>query len=235
VTRPRWVVAIGGATLAAAVWASATPGAVRAITAPPRRPVVQQGYDDTPNFTASELLGAKFVGPRRAAQGVEGVIGYVIVGSLALLVAVCLWVTVRQLLDRTERPDLAAVDPGVDVDLEELARSVAAGAEDRLVALSAGTPAEGVVAAWTLLEASVHAAGVPLSASRTSSEVAVEVLRRFPVDDTTLRGLAELYREARWSRHPLTEDDRTRAAEAYRTLGAAVSATAPSSRGRARG
>ncbi len=234
VTRPRWVVAVGAAALSAALWASATPQAVRSIADPGRGPATQTGYDDTPNRLATEFLPPRFVGPRRAAQGLEGVLGYVVVGGLALLVAVSLWFAVRQLVQRSTRQRVASADAAVDVDLEELARSVTAGEGERLVALSAGTPAEGVVAAWLLLEASLHAAGVPLATSRTSSEVALEVLRRFPVDDAGLRALAELYREARWSRHPLTEEDRSRAAEAYRALGAAV-ASAPDATSRVRG
>jgi hypothetical protein len=57
--------------------------------------------------------------------------------------------------------------------------------------------------------------------------VSVDVLRRFAVDPETLTTLAGLYREARWSRHPLTEDDRARAAAAYRTLDADVRAATP--------
>ena len=53
------------------------------------------------------------------------------------------------------------------------------------------------------------------------------MLRRFSVDPDTLRTLAALYREARWSHHPLTEDDRARAAAAYRALDADVRAGMP--------
>jgi hypothetical protein len=58
------------------------------------------------------------------------------------------------------------------------------------------------------------------------------VLRRFAVDPATLRTLADLYREARWSRHELTEDDRARAEEAYRALDVAVRAGVPQTPGR---
>ena len=104
-----------------------------------------------------------------------------------------------------------AADDAVDLDLEALAAAVSADAPGRLDALSAGTPAEGIIAAWTRLEATLHAAGVSLPASRTSTEVSLDVLRRYSVDPATLQTLADLYREARWSRHPLTEDDRERA------------------------
>ena len=100
-------------------------------------------------------------------------------------------------------------------------------ASQRLDALSVGTPAQGIIAAWTHLEATLHEAGVPLPPSRTSTEVSLDVLRRFSVDEATLRTLADLYREARWSRHPLTEDDRSRAAAAYGALDAALRAGMP--------
>ncbi|WP_377643599.1 DUF4129 domain-containing protein [Oryzobacter terrae] len=222
-------------TLAVAVWASSSPSAVRAISGPQLGDNEQLGYDDTPNWLATEYLGERFVGPKRAARDLEGVLGYAVVGGLALLIGLCVWMGIRQLLHRPGREPLAAADAALDLDLEELARAVATGTDDRLAALSAGTPAEGVIAAWTHLEAAVHAAGVPLGASRTSSEVTVEVLRHFEVDDETLHGLAALYREARWSRHPLDESARTRAAAAYRSLDDAVRAAAPTPRGRARG
>ena len=232
--RPRWLLGVGAATLVVAVWASASPAAVRAIAGPGSGPVRRQGYDDTPTWMSDELL-SRYLAPRGRSDAVEGYLGYVVVGLLALLIGFCIWMGIRQLLQRPGREPLADADAALDLDLEELARAVATGSDERLAALSAGTPAEGVIAAWAHLEAAVHAAGVPLSASRTSSEVTVEVLRSFRVDDATLHALAALYREARWSRHPLDESARTRAAAAYRTLDEAVRAAAPTPGGRPRG
>jgi hypothetical protein len=148
-------------------------------------------------------------------------IGLLVAGAAFLvLVMVRAWLAGRE--DRS-----TVADDAVDLDLEALAVAVATDASGRLIALSAGTPAEGIIAAWAHLEATIHEAGVPLSPSRTSTEVSLDVLRRFQVDETTLRTLAALYREARWSRHPLTEDDRTRAAAAYRELDAALRAGMP--------
>ncbi len=234
VTRPRWVLGTGVVTLAVAVWASASPAAVRAIAGPGTGPVRRQGFDDTPTWMSDEFL-SRYIAPKGRSDAVEGYLGYVVVGVLAVLIGFCLWMGLRQLLHRSGRAPLADAEAALDLDLEELARAVATGSDDRLAALSAGTPAEGVIAAWTHLEAAVHAAGVPLSTSRTSSEVTVEVLRHFRVEDETLHALAALYREARWSRHPLDESARTRAAAAYRTLDEAVRTAAPTPGGRARG
>ena len=127
-------------------------------------------------------------------------------------------------LARTARPRVADAP---DLDLEALALAVSGDASQRLDALSVGTPAQGIIAAWTHLEATLHETGLPLPPSRTSTEVSLDVLRRFSVDEATLRTLADLYREARWSRHPLTEDDRSRAAAAYGALDAALRAGMP--------
>ena len=94
------------------------------------------------------------------------------------------------------------------------------GAAERLDALMTGTPAPGIIAAWAHLEGSLQDAGVPLPVSRTSSEVSLEVLSRFTVDPERVHTLAALFREARWSRHRFTEDDRAAAASAYRDLDA---------------
>lgn len=223
---------VGAVALLVALWAAAVPRPPRSISDELfGGPVRQVGYDDTANPLASEFLGPRFVGARRAAQGLEGVLGYAVAGMLALVLVVCLVLVVRAFVESRHRPPPAA-DAAPDLDLAELALAVSAGEDARLAALSSGTPAEGVIAAWAHLEAALHGAKVPLTAARTSTEVTLDVLSRFDVDDATLRGLAELYREARWSRHALTEDDRSRAAAAYRDLAAAVGAAAAPGGGR---
>ena len=163
----------------------------------------------------------------QVSDGVALVLGWVTIVLLVLGAAFCLFLIVRSWLANRDDRSVAADDAPADLDLQALAEAVSADSVDRLGALSGGTPAEGIVAAWTHLEATLYAAGVPLPASRTSTEVSLDVLRRYPVDPTTLQLLANLYREARWSRHPLTEDDRARAFTAYRALDAAMRADAP--------
>lgn len=223
---PRGVFGVGSVALLVALWAAAVPRPARSVNVfLYNGPVQQEGYDDTANPTQSEFLGPKFVGSRRPAQGLEGILGYAVAGMLAVILVVCLVLVVRGFLESRRRPP-PAPDAAPDLDLAELALAVSSGQDARLTALSSGTPAEGVIAAWAHLEATLHAAQVPLTSARTSTEVTLEVLGRFDVDDATLRGLAELYREARWSRHALTEDDRARAAAAYRDLSAAVASAA---------
>ena len=157
------------------------------------------------------------------SDAVAAVLGWSAFALVGLLAAVCLWFVVRQLIaSARDRRRLPPADAVTGLDLDAVAVAVAAGSNARIDALSAGTPAEGVIAAWVHLEATLHEAGVPLPPSRTSTEVTLHALRRFRVDEQTLSTLAELYREARWSAHSLTEDDRSRAEVAYRTLDADV-------------
>lgn len=220
--RPRGVLLVGALAVLVALWASAVPRPPGTVSgAVFGGPSDQQGYDDTENPTVSEMLGNAYRGPREGASVLEGILGYAVVAMLAAILLVCLVLVVKAFVATRDRPAPPA-DEAPDLDLEALAVAVARGSDDRLAALSAGTPAEGVIAAWAHLEAALHTAKVPLASSRTSTEVTLDVLRRFDVDDATVRGLAALYREARWSRHELTEADRARAAAAYRDLEAAV-------------
>jgi hypothetical protein len=80
--------------------------------------------------------------------------------------------------------------------------------------LEVGTPANAVVAAWVRLEEAASSAGVRDDRTRTSTELAAAVLRRFAVDGAALERLAGLYREARFSSHDIGEQMREQAREA---------------------
>ena len=101
---------------------------------------------------------------------------------------------------------------------------------ERLAALSAGTPAEGIIAAWSHLEATLHGAGVPLPASRTSTEVSVDVLRRFAVDPEHARHPGRPLPRGPLLAAPADRGRPGRAATAYRALDADVRAAAAAAR-----
>lgn len=226
--RPPFVAALGVVTLLVVVWAAGAPRPARVIPGLHDDAILEQeaAADGFKAFD-TDLTLKRIPGPwNQTSDGVALVLGWATIAVLAAGAAFCLYVMVRAWLsgreDRTPE-----VDDAPDLDLEALALAVSGDASQRLVALSAGTPAEGIIASWTHLEATLHEAGVALPPSRTSTEVSVDVLRRFSVDESTLRTLAGLYREARWSRHPLTEEDRTRAAAAYGALDVALRAGMP--------
>jgi hypothetical protein len=84
-------------------------------------------------------------------------------------------------------------------------------ATDRVALLEAGEPRNAIVAAWLSLETSAAATGLPRDPAETSTEYTTRVLHTWDVDPRSLADLAALYREARFSRHPLGEDHRRRA------------------------
>ena len=210
-------------TLLVVVWAAAAPRPARVIPGLHDDALVeQQAAADTFATFDPDLSLKRVPGPwNQTSDAVALVLGWATIAVLVAGAAFCVFLMVRAwLAGREDRTPPVADAP--DLDLEALALAVSGDASQRLDALSAGSPAEGIIAAWTHLEATLHEAGLPLPPARTSTEVSVDVLRRFSVDETTLRTLADLYREARWSRHPLTEDDRGRAAAAYGSLDAAL-------------
>ena len=86
-------------------------------------------------------------------------------------------------------------------------------AEARLALLRDGEPRNAIVACWVDLEDSASAAGLPRHPAETSAEYTIRVLHTWDVAPAALGGLAELYREARYSRHPVTEAHRALAIE----------------------
>lgn len=213
------LVTLGVLTVLGVLWAAAAPRPDRVI--PGWRDgleVEQQAPDQGFATTGPDVdpEAASHSGTQ-AGDTIAAVLGWATAGLLVLGASFCLFLVIRSLLAGRERRSVDA-DDAAALDLEVLAAALTTDADERLGTLSAGTPAQGIVAAWTHLEATLHAAGVPLPASRTSTEVSLDTLRRFSVDATTLGTLADLYREARWSHHPLTESDRERAAAAYHVL-----------------
>jgi hypothetical protein len=134
---------------------------------------------------------------------------------IALVVVVVLVAVARAILDWLARRQVVAEDEaGVDVLPEELLEQ----ARESEQLLSRGTPANAVVAAWVRLEDAVRGAGLREDDSRTSTELVTSVIRGFGVRQGPLDALAALYREARFSRHPVGEEARSRAGEALREI-----------------
>ncbi len=84
-------------------------------------------------------------------------------------------------------------------------------ADARLRLLYEGSPRNAIVACWVDLEEAATSAGLPRSPAETSAEFTVRVLRTWDVAPDAMGRLAELYREARHSRHQLTEQHRAEA------------------------
>lgn len=80
-----------------------------------------------------------------------------------------------------------------------------------LAALSTGTPRNAIVACWMQLESDAAKVGLPRMEAETPAEYVERVVASSSVDPAPIKELAALYREARFSRHNLDDDDRRRA------------------------
>ena len=128
---------------------------------------------------------------------------------------------------RDERPDEVAFDvieaPGL------VAREILHDAEAQRRVLLAGAPGNAIIQCWERFEAQAAAAGVSRQVWETSSEFTLRLLDLVAADDRAVSRLAGLYREARFSEHPMTEAHRAAALEALAVIHAGL--RLPASRG----
>ena len=214
VTRRGLALAVGTvATLLLAAWVSAAgPVGVFArqdFSGPEAKaPGEEYGPGAIPSATNH---GLKAAAVRTSDPLLVSLVGFAMKLVLAVVVIVVLVAIGRALRDRwAMRADSTVEEATVDVLPEVLLE----GAREGEQLLARGTPANAVIAAWVALEDAVRSAGVRDDDSRTSAELVTTVLRSYRVDRAPLDTLAALYREARFSRHPVVEDQRTTAREA---------------------
>jgi len=98
--------------------------------------------------------------------------------------------------------------------LDDVAALVSADADAQRAALRQGSPRNAIVECWLRLESAVVAAGVIHDPAETSTEFTVRVLTTLQVDQVAIERLAALYREARFSDHPMDEHARSAAIDA---------------------
>jgi hypothetical protein len=98
--------------------------------------------------------------------------------------------------------------------LDDVATTITNDARAQRSALQRGSPRNAIVECWLRLESAVVEAGVPRYPSDTSAEFTQRALANVSVDPSAIADLAGLYREARFSNHPMDEDSRRAAVEA---------------------
>lgn len=111
---------------------------------------------------------------------------------------------------RWGRLEVAQQDPLPEVTVHDSGAEIG----DARNALLDGEPRNGIVACWMRLERGALDAGLPRLAAETAEEYSLRVVTSTSVDATPLNELAELYREARFSGHRLSEQHRERASVA---------------------
>jgi hypothetical protein len=201
------------------VWAAAAPRPPRVLPGlpDPDTELVMAPADDSVVSHPVQVLGwdftyeQKWLDDRLATVLAWGLV--VVTAAAAVLVAVLIGRLLLRAWRARHRPPAEDVRTAGVVPAQVLADQ-----SERMDALGTGTPREGIIAAWARLEASIAIAGVPLTTSRTSTEVVLATLRSHEVSPDTLEELAALFREARYSPHVLTESDRQRAELAHRRV-----------------
>jgi hypothetical protein len=91
-------------------------------------------------------------------------------------------------------------------------------AEEALLAVEQPDAREAVVRSWLLLGDAAAVAGFPARPAETAAEYAARIVAELDVPGTELDRLADLYREARFSRHEVGEPQRAEARELLRRL-----------------
>jgi hypothetical protein len=134
-----------------------------------------------------------------------------VVGLMAFVVVAVVRALRRRARSQSEREEVGFTTLG------EPARLTAAivddiTEQDRL--LLDGEPRNAIVATWLRFEVQGADAGVPRRTWETSSEYAIRILDVVAADAGAVNRLAGLYREARFSAHPITEEHRAAAVEA---------------------
>jgi hypothetical protein len=171
--------------------------------------------------------GVEFSAVPQESAPQEGVRGWDPDGLFAVLVqvvVVLIILGVLVLFALAARDLLRRVTPRITGEREadfaspDVPQAVLEGADHGLAALEHGPPRNAIVAAWVALEGAAGAAGLPRHPAETSTEYVTRVLRVWDVDPRSLAELAALFREARFSTHPLTEAHRQRAITALATI-----------------
>lgn len=110
--------------------------------------------------------------------------------------------------------------------LDAIAAAVGRDAAAQRAVLLGGEPRNAIVESWSRLERQLADAGVERRPTDTSTDLVVRTLDRLAVDPDALGSLAALYREARFSAHPIGESQRRAALAALDTIHAGFDAPA---------
>lgn len=141
--------------------------------------------------------------------------------AMGAVVLAIVWFLVRLWRARVRLRRVTAVAPTgeavevVDLDEEQFADTVA----ETVERLRGGMAVQGaVVECWRRLEALAADTGIRRHLAQTAHEFTLEVLSRTTADPHAISQLADLYRQAMFSTHALTEADREHAVAALEEL-----------------
>lgn len=158
---------------------------------------------------------------QRSPQGNDFLRGIALVLELLLAAAVSYLLyrsgrSAWQAWQARRRPDPRL--PDVDFDVlgspQALVDELVGDANSQREVLLGGTPRNAIVEAWSRFETRAGDVGAQRRSWETSSEFTLRVLELVRADTIAVSRLAGLYREARFSNHELSEDERADALDA---------------------
>lgn len=146
----------------------------------------------------------------------SGPLNWLLTTGLVLIAAALLAVVVTAFVWRQRRSRFPNPTPTFDEEQGALAaitlsRTSVEAARAALQTYRYGDPRNAIVACWMHLEDACAADGRPRLAPETSVEFTRRVLQEGSEDPHAVDRLSRLYREARFSEHPMSEADRSRA------------------------
>ncbi len=182
--------------------------AARAAPGQSRTPVVERsGAPRQPSVTARPPSDQATTPPPEAANDFRvpwALIQAVLIATVLLAVlglAVVFWPRLTawpRSRRRAPRP-LPAVESAPD----DLRRQVSDTLRSASSQLAGGQIRDGVILCWRRLEQTAEAAGLRRQPSETSTDLVERLLASLPLSEAPLNRLAALYREARFSSHPI--------------------------------
>jgi len=181
---------------------------------------------DLPQPVPELIEGQKVEQPTDQPIADDGWFGPLSTALLLALVVVLLALLLRREADRRRRrrrrpPASSIATEAGPSDLAEpqvVASQLLARTDDLADVLLSGEPRNAIVACWVQLEDACARIGLRRGPAETSMEFTQRVLTTYAVGRGPIDDLADLYREARFSEHVLTEEHRDRAVTALTEL-----------------
>ncbi|KGN35024.1 hypothetical protein N802_01375 [Knoellia sinensis KCTC 19936] len=215
--RGEWGWATGCAlTLLLAAWVSGS-GPISAFTTPTLSEPTEDEFGElVEGDTGDNRMGGVDAG--RTAEASDAVVAFVAWTLRVLLVVIVVVVAALLMAAILRRLRRDPVTPKEEVEAPVLPDVLLAGLRESEAQLDRGTSEEAVINAWLTLERTALEVGIPDDASRTPSELVAAVLGEYDVDRPSIDRLASLYREARFSVHPIGEGHREAARESLKRV-----------------
>lgn len=181
-----------------------------------------------PSSTDTSSAGSTPAPPVRLPQGQSSVPGAPVIGTiiryalfawlLVLVFRVVRWAWQDLQARRRPEPRVPDIDFDVLADPVPLIDEMRRDSREHFELLLGGSPRNAIVACWDRFEEQAERAGIARRPWETPSEFTIRLLDAASADSAAVTRLSALYGEARFSTHPITEDQRHQAFEALQRI-----------------